>query len=103
MSAQQSYDQRLRAARERIDALDDRLIALLTERAALAADIGRLRRECGHGRVGATDRGAQVLARFQAAEVPVTAHTSVTLESIGLAILEHSAGVQRAILEAAQP
>lgn len=40
-------DWRMRALRERIDALDDQIVALLNERAACALEIGEIKRTVG--------------------------------------------------------
>jgi chorismate mutase len=40
-------DWRMQALRERIDALDERLVALLNERAACALEIGEIKRTVG--------------------------------------------------------
>ncbi|HUO44819.1 MAG TPA: prephenate dehydratase [Burkholderiales bacterium] len=52
----------LKKIRDRIDALDDRLVELLNQRAALAQDIGRAKR----GAVYRPEREAQVLRRLMA-------------------------------------
>jgi chorismate mutase len=54
------------ALRRRIDALDEQLVALLSERAACALDIGRLK-EARRIAVYQPTREAEVLARVRAA------------------------------------
>lgn len=60
------------ALRARIDEVDDRLLALLVQRARLAAEIGVVKRRTGAGRVDPA-REEQIKARLAAAAGPATA------------------------------
>ncbi|MCL4746722.1 MAG: prephenate dehydratase [Burkholderiaceae bacterium] len=57
-------DERLGALRQRIDAVDARLLELLNERARIAREVGELKRETG-APVFRPEREAQVLARVR--------------------------------------
>jgi len=53
--------------RKRIDEVDARLVALMNERAKLAVEIGRLKREGGNQAAYAPEREREVLERIVAA------------------------------------
>jgi chorismate mutase/prephenate dehydratase len=53
----------LRRLRKRIDALDRRLVAMLNERAELAREAGRAKREAGYQRIRDAEREREVLLR----------------------------------------
>ncbi len=59
------------AYRDRIDAIDERIVALLEERARMALRVGRIKRAAGH-EIHAPEREADVLGRVgQAADGPL--------------------------------
>ena len=58
-------DDRLRLLRDAIDAVDERLIALLNERAQLAIDVGQIKHDAG-APVFRPEREAEVLQRAAA-------------------------------------
>ncbi|MGB2998092.1 MAG: chorismate mutase, partial [Phycisphaerae bacterium] len=53
--------------RKRIDEVDARLVALMNERARLAVEIGRLKREAGNQAAYAPEREREVLERIATA------------------------------------
>lgn len=102
MTTAGGYHDQLATARTEIDRLDQEIIALLVVRLRVSAQIGRLRKSIGMAEVGEHDRGGEVLARYRQAQVALDEAGLITLEPIGLAVLEHSAQLQQRILGAAQ-
>ncbi|MEU1275941.1 chorismate mutase [Streptomyces sp. NPDC005799] len=96
------YHDQLAAARTEIDRLDQEITALLVDRLRVSAQIGRIRKSMGTAEVGGHHRGGEVLARYRQAQVALDEAGLITLEPIGLAVLEHSAQLQRRILGVTQ-
>ena len=77
-AAGEHVDDRLRALREAIDAVDARLITLLNERAQLALDVGQIKHGAGTP-VFRPEREAEVLRRAAAVNTGPLSQDHVTI------------------------
>jgi chorismate mutase / prephenate dehydratase len=90
--------QPLEALRRHIDDLDERIVRLLQERAALSLEVGRAKRtgepELNHDQVFVPDREAEVLAHVRSIEGPLDGHM---LGGIDREVLSASRALQRTL------
>jgi len=91
-----TLEERLRALRQRIDTLDEQLLALLNQRAQAAMDVGRVKMDFdAQGQVFKPEREAAVIRRLQA--LNQGAFTAQAVEAVWTQIISTCRGLENAL------